>query len=110
MKVSSSLINKLKKCKVSQLKYTKTKKVVACVKTLQQYLNKKLGTKLTIDGWYGDSTLKAVKKFQTEYNKTKKAINVKSGDKITSNSKNLTYKLNTNGKMDKETLNAMCQG
>ncbi len=86
-KTASTLNNKLSKCTVSKLKYSKTKKVVACVKTLQQYLNKKLGTKLTIDGWYGDETVKAVKKFQNKYKKK--------------------YNLTPNGKMDAKTLKAM---
>lgn len=38
------------------------------VKTLQTKLNK-VGYKLTVDGEYGDNTLKAVKSFQTKYKK-----------------------------------------
>lgn len=38
------------------------------VKTLQTKLNK-VGYKLTVDGIYGDNTLKAVKSFQTKYKK-----------------------------------------
>lgn len=38
------------------------------VKTLQAKLNK-VGYKLTVDGIYGDNTLKAVKSFQTKYKK-----------------------------------------
>lgn len=87
VKSASVLNNKLKKCKVSQLKYSKTKKIVACVKTLQKYLNKKLGSKLKIDGWYGSETVKAVKKFQRKYKRK--------------------YNLTANGKMDTKTLNAM---
>lgn len=86
-KASSSLNNKLKKCKVSQLKYSKKKKAVDCVKTLQTYLNKKKFGDLKVDGWYGDATLKAVKRFQEKY-KGK-------------------YKLSVNGKMDSKTLSAM---
>lgn len=86
-KTASTLNNKLSKCTVSKLKYSKTKKVVACVKTLQTYLNKKLGTNLKVDGWYGDETVKAVKKFQNKYKKK--------------------YNLTPNGKMDAKTLKAM---
>lgn len=87
-KQSSTLNSQLKKCKVSQMKYSKTKKVTSCVKTLQKYLNKKGKGNLIVDGWYGDATLKAVKKFQTDFKKK--------------------YKLNKpNGKMDSKTLNAM---
>ena len=86
-KQSSSLNSQLKKCKVSQMKYSKTKKVTSCVKTLQKYLNKKGKGNLAVDGWYGNATLKAVKKFQTDFKKK--------------------YKLTANGKMDTKTLNAM---
>ena len=87
-KQSSTLNSQLKKCKVSQMVYSKTKKVTSCVKTLQKYLNKKGKGNLTVDGWYGDATKKAVKKFQTDFKKK--------------------YKLNKpNGKMDSKTLNAM---
>lgn len=88
-KKASTSSNKLSKCNVSQLKYSKTKKVVACVKTLQQYLNKKLGCNLKVDGWYGDSTMKAVKQFQNKYKKK--------------------YNLTANGKMNAKTLDAMCK-
>lgn len=86
-KESSSLNSKLGKCSLNNLKYSKTKKVTDCVKTLQKYLNKKNGCNLSVDGWYGDATLKQVKKFQEKYKKK--------------------YKLTANGKMDKATLNAM---
>ena len=87
-KQSSTLNSQLKKCKVSQMEYSKTKKVTSCVKTLQKYLNKKGKGNLIVDGWYGDATKKAVKKFQTDFKKK--------------------YKLNKpNGKMDSKTLNAM---
>lgn len=86
-KQSSSLNSQLKKCKVSQMVYSKTKKVTSCVKTLQKYLNKKGKGNLAVDGWYGNATLKAVKKFQTDFKKK--------------------YKLTANGKMDTKTLNAM---
>jgi len=86
-KQSASLNSQLKKCKVSQMKYSKTKKVTSCVKTLQKYLNKKGKGNLAVDGWYGNATKKAVKKFQTDFKKK--------------------YKLTANGKMDTKTLNAM---
>ena len=55
---------KLKKCKRATLKYYKTKKVVTCVKYLQWILKKKGFYSSTIDGWYGPTTLEAVKKYQ----------------------------------------------
>lgn len=77
---------KLKKCKLSNLKYSKKKKVVTCVKYLQKVLNKKIKSNLVIDGWYGDSTKKAVRKFQTN---------------------NKKYSLKTNGNVDQNTLNCL---
>ena len=77
---------KLKKCKLSNLKYSKTKKVVGCVKHLQKVLNTKIKSNLIIDGWYGDSTKKAVKKFQTN---------------------NKKYNLKTDGNVDQNTLNCL---
>lgn len=90
-KSSSSKNSKLSKCKLSQLKYTgKKKKVVTCVKYMQTVLYKKgYLSKRQIDGWYGPKTMNAVKKFQKKYKKT--------------------YNLKVTGKMDKNTLNAMCK-
>lgn len=90
-KSSSSKNAKLAKCALTQLKYTgKTQKVVTCVKYMQEVLYKKgYLTKRQVDGWYGPKTLNAVKKFQKKYKKT--------------------YNLKVTGKMDKNTLNAMCK-
>lgn len=66
----TKLRKQLGKCNRNVLVYSKKKKTVACVKTLQQYLNKDLGTKLVIDGWFGKETTKAVKKYQTKYSKS----------------------------------------
>lgn len=76
----------LKKCKLSKLKYSKTKKVVGCVKHLQRVLNNTIKSNLIIDGWYGDSTKQAVKKFQTN---------------------NKKYNLKTDGNVDQNTLNCL---
>ena len=84
--------SKLKNCKVgtnSQIKYSKTKKVTECVKLMQTVLKKKKFYSGSIDGWFGDQTLAAVKAFQKKY-KT-------------------TYNLTENGKVDKKTLNALCK-
>lgn len=62
-------------CKRSQLKYSNTKKSVKCVEYMQRIINKKVGTNLTIDGWYGKETREAVKKFQNKF-KTKFKLNV----------------------------------
>ena len=90
-KSSSSNNTKLAKCKLTQLKYTGKKVTnVACVKLMQTVLYKKgYLTKRQIDGWYGPKTMNAVKKFQTKYKKK--------------------YNLKATGKMDKNTLNAMCK-
>ena len=90
-KSSSSKNTKLSKCALSKLKYTGKKQTnVTCVKYMQEVLYKKgYLTKRQIDGWYGPKTLNAVKKFQKKYKKT--------------------YNLKVTGKMDKNTLNAMCK-
>ena len=61
---------KLRKCKWRTLKYSKTKKVIPCVKVLQKILNLDLGTKLKLDGWFGKETYNAMKKYQKKYSKT----------------------------------------
>ena len=86
-KSKTSTKDKLKKCKLSNLKYSKTKKVVTCVKYLQKVLNSKVKSNLIVDGWYGSSTKAAVKKFQTN---------------------NKKYNLKTDGNVDKKTLNCLC--
>ena len=82
----------LKKCDYKVLKYSKTKKVVKCVKIMQQLLYDYgcLTPKSNIDGWYGNVTVEAVKKFQKKYK-----------DK---------YKLKVNGKVDKSTWKALYTG
>ena len=88
---NSTVKTKLSKCKLTQLKYTGKKQTnVQCVKYLQEILYKSgYLTKKQIDGWYGNKTLNAVKKWQKKY-KTK-------------------YKLKVTGKMDSATLKAMCK-
>ena len=83
---------KLKKCDYKTLKYSKTKKNVACVKIMQQLLYNYgcLSQKSYIDGWYGKVTVEAVKKFQKKY-KAK-------------------YKLKITGKVDKSTWKALYTG
>ena len=78
-----------KKCKPSQLKYSKKKKKVTCVKYMQKILYKKgfIKKKKQIDGWFGDTTRDALKKFQKKYKKK--------------------YKLKVNGKVDKNTFKAL---
>ena len=60
----------LAKCDRKKLVYSKTKKVVDCVKKLQQvlYLQGFL-KKEQIDGWYGKTTKEAVKKYQKKWSK-----------------------------------------
>ncbi|WP_407374153.1 peptidoglycan-binding protein [Methanobrevibacter sp.] len=76
------------KCKASNLKYSKTKKVVTCVKYMQQILiNKKFLAKNQKDGWYGPVTKNALKNFQKKY-KSK-------------------YKCKTDGNVDANTFKAL---
>lgn len=81
-----------KNCKASKLKYSKKKKVVDCVKLMQNILYKKgcfkTNKKSQIDGWYGDVTKDAVKRFQKKYAKK--------------------YKLKKTGNIDKATFKALC--
>ena len=60
----------LAKCDRKKLVYSKKKKVVDCVKKLQQvlYLQGFL-KKEQIDGWYGKTTMEAVKKYQQKWSK-----------------------------------------
>ena len=89
-KSASSKNSKLAKCKLSVLVYSKKQKTVTCVKYMQNVLYKKgYLTKKQVDGWYGPKTVAAVKKFQKKYKKT--------------------YNLKVTGKIDKNTLNAMCK-
>ena len=61
----------LAKCNRKLLVYSKKKKVVNCVKKLQQvlYLQKFLKNKTDIDGWYGKTTKNAVKAYQKKWSK-----------------------------------------
>lgn len=76
-------------CKYNQLKYSKRKKVVKCVEYMQKILYNKgcLKDKKSIDGWYGKTTVTAVKNFQKKYAKK--------------------YKLKKTGKVDKATFKAL---
>lgn len=75
-------------CKASNLKYSKTKKVVTCVKYMQQILiNKKFLKKSQKDGWYGKTTKNALKEFQKKYKEK--------------------YKCKTDGNVDKNTFKAL---
>lgn len=75
-------------CKASNLKYSKKKKVVTCVKYMQQILiNKKFLKKSQKDGWYGKTTKNALKQFQKKYKEK--------------------YKCKTDGNVDKNTFKAL---
>ena len=85
-KSNNAYKNKLKKCKLSNLKYGLKKS--SCVKNMQKALYKKgLLSKKQIDGYFGPVTKNAVKKFQKKYKKK--------------------YKLKVNGVVDKGTLKAL---
>ena len=85
-----SVQNKLKKCKVCKIQYTKNKKNTCICTSYVQYLLKKTGYyDYNWDGWYGPATVTAVKKFQKDFKKK--------------------YNLTVNGKVDKKTLNALCK-
>ena len=71
----STTNSKFSKCALSVLKYSKTKKVVTCVKYMQKLLKKRGFYTGVIDGWYGPLTVNAVKKFQKKY-KTKYGLKV----------------------------------
>lgn len=91
----TKLKTQLQKCDHKVMKYSKKQKTVKCVKVLQKFLNKNLGTKLKVDGWYGKTTVDAVKKFQNKYKK-------KYGLKPTGRINYPTYLVMTgNGKMVK---------
>ena len=90
-KTKTSVKDKWKKCDYRKIKYSKTKKVVPCVKHMQEILYKKGFYKKTnvnqIDGWYGNQTREALKKFQKKYKKK--------------------YKCKTDGNLDKNTHKAL---
>ena len=71
----STTNRKFSKCALSVLKYSKTKKVVTCVKYMQKLLKKRGFYSGKVDGWYGPLTVNAVKKFQKKY-KTKYGLKV----------------------------------
>ena len=124
-KKSATKNAKLSKCNYKSLVYSKKKKVVACVKYMQEILYKKkyLKKKSQIDGWFGKETTAAVKKFQKDYNKkhvkskTTSGV-VRDGAIVTSNKATkgstvvkitgLNKILPENGKVDKTTFNALC--
>lgn len=94
-KQGDALKRKLKACNYKKLVYSKKKKVVKCVKYMQEILYKaghyKSGDKKTVvDGWYGKETVKAVKDFQKKHKKD--------------------YKLKVTGKVNKNTWIAMYGG
>lgn len=72
-KQSTSVKTKLKKCDPKKIYYTKNKRVTDCTKYMQEILDKKGFYGKTnvnqVDGWYGPSTLKAVKAFKKKYKK-----------------------------------------
>ena len=74
-KSKTTLVQKLLKCDRKVLVYSKTKKVVNCVKILQEILynagcfGKKIKKSEAIDGWYGKDTYNAVKAFQKKNKK-----------------------------------------
>lgn len=85
--------NKLKKCDRKKLVYSKKKKSVACVKTMQLlliYYNCLKDSKDNKDGWFGKVTKDAVVKFQKKYKQK--------------------YGLKDNGKVDKKTFKALYTG
>ena len=87
-KANSANKKKLKKCKVSKLKYGVKKS--NCVKYMQKVLyNKGFLKKKYIDGHFGKNTKSALKQFQKKYKKK--------------------YKLKATGKVDKATLKALIE-
>jgi len=89
-KSASTTRSKLKKCKLKNFKYSKTKTTTDCNRLMQKVLyQKKYLSKSQVDGWFGPKTKDALKSFQRKYKKT--------------------YKLKANGKVDKNTLNALCK-
>lgn len=107
---STNKKNALSKCKYNVLKYSKKKKVVKCVKTLQTVLKKKKYYTGKVDGWFGKSTTAAVKKFQKTYNqkKNRSYALLSAKNKALWKAKGKTIKkLPTNGKVDKATYNQL---
>lgn len=109
-KKSSKKKNALSKCNYKTLVYSKKKKVVKCVKTLQTILKKKKYYTGKLDGWFGKETTKAVKKFQKAYNKKNvktvttngyTGIKVNSGKLITNTKNNSNISLPKGTKITK---------
>lgn len=90
-KQQSALQKKLSRCHPELMKYTgSVKKVLGCNNMMQQILVQKGFLRSDqVDGWFGQVTANALKKFQQKYQKT--------------------YKLKVTGRMDKATLNALCK-
>lgn len=121
---------KLASCNYKVLVYSKKKKVVNCVKYLQEVLKRNKVYTGKIDGWYGPETLKAVKKYQQNYNKKYKVTNIVqsnsggifnvSAGKLVTGKKNKTTvktktakiskRLSVTGKVDKATWTALYKG
>lgn len=81
-------VNVLLFCKLTNFKYTKTKKTNSCVKRMQSVLYRKgFLKKKQVDGWFGPVTKNAVKRFQKKYAKK--------------------YKLKATGVVDSRTINAL---
>ena len=82
---------KLRKCNLKNLKYSKKKTAnIPCVRYMQRVLYAaKFLKKSQIDGWYGWNTAHAVKKFQKKYKKQ--------------------YGLKITGQVDKKTFKALCE-
>lgn len=80
---------KLKKCDYTHLKYSKKKKVLGCVKVMQQILYKEgYLKKKYVNGWFTHKTEEALKKFQKKFK--------------------IQFGLTVNGKVDKKTFKALC--
>lgn len=84
-KKSSTSNNKFSKCKLSVLVYSKKQKKVDCVLQMQKKLQKLGYYKSTLDGWYYNKTVDAVKQFQKK------------------------KKLQQTGKVNQKTFDALCK-
>ncbi len=88
VKTKASDESQLRKCKRSSLVYSKKKKSVECVKTMQKILKKQGFYKSTIDGWFNKLTKNAVIGYQEKYKKK--------------------YSLKVTGKVDQYTYENLC--
>ncbi|MBQ7927710.1 MAG: peptidoglycan-binding protein [Methanobrevibacter sp.] len=88
VKTKASDESQLRKCKRSSLVYSKKKKSVACVKTMQKILKKQGFYKSTIDGWFNKLTKNAIMAYQKKYKKK--------------------YSLKVTGKVDQYTYENLC--